>query len=44
VKGYLVDTKIPSELTRDRPDARVAAFLADAGQNTVFLSFLTIDD
>jgi toxin FitB len=44
VKGYLVDTNIPSELTRERPDARVAAFLANAGQNSVFLSVLTIGE
>jgi predicted nucleic acid-binding protein len=44
VKGYLVDTNIPSELTRDRPDARVAAFLANAGQKSVFLSVLTIGE
>lgn len=28
--GYLVDTNIPSELTRDQPDARVAGFLRTA--------------
>jgi predicted nucleic acid-binding protein len=44
VKGYLVDTNIPSELTRERPDARVAAFLANAGQSSVFLSVLTIGE
>jgi len=30
-EGVPGDTNIPSELTRERPDARVAAFLADAG-------------
>ena len=44
MKGYLVDTNIPSELTRERPDARVAAFLANAGQSSVFLSVLTIGE
>jgi len=44
VKGYLVDTNIPSELTRERPDARVAAFLDNAGQSSVFLSVLTIGE
>jgi predicted nucleic acid-binding protein len=44
VKGYLVDTNIPSELTRERPDARVAAFLDNAGQSRVFLSVLTIGE
>ncbi len=41
---YLVDTNIPSELTREMPDARVAAFLKDAGQSSVFLSVLTIGE
>jgi toxin FitB len=44
VKGHLVDTNIPSELTRERPDARVAAFLAHAGQSSVFPSVLTIGE
>jgi predicted nucleic acid-binding protein len=44
VNGYLVDTNIPSELTREKPDARVAAFLANAGKSSVFLSVLTIGE
>lgn len=44
MKGYLVDTNIPSELSRERPDARVATFLANAGQSRVFLSVLTIGE
>ena len=40
MKGYLVDTNIPSELTRDTPDARVAAFLRNAGKEGVFLTSL----
>ena len=44
MKGYLVDTNIPSELTREKPDARVAAFLANADQKSVFLSVLTIGE
>jgi predicted nucleic acid-binding protein len=44
LKGYLVDTNIPSELTRERPDARVAAFLNNVGQRRVFLSVLTIGE
>lgn len=44
MKGFLVDTNIPSELTRERPDARVAAFLDNAGQRSVFLSVLTIGE
>jgi predicted nucleic acid-binding protein len=44
VKGYLVDTNIPSELTREGPDARVAAFLKNAGKESVFLSVMTIGE
>jgi predicted nucleic acid-binding protein len=44
VKGYLVDTNIPSELTREAPDARVAAFLKNAGRENVFLSVMTIGE
>jgi len=44
LKGYLVDTNIPSELTRENPDARVEAFLAKAGRESVFLSVLTIGE
>jgi predicted nucleic acid-binding protein len=44
VKGYLVDTNIPSELTRDTPDARVADFLRKAGKEGVFLSVMTIGE
>jgi predicted nucleic acid-binding protein len=44
VKGYLVDTNIPSELTREKPDARVVRFLRDAGRNSIFLSVMTIGE
>jgi predicted nucleic acid-binding protein len=44
VKGYLVDTNVPSELTREKPDARVAAFLRNAGKSSVFLSVMTIGE
>ena len=44
MKGYLVDTNIPSELTREKPDARVSAFLRNAGKRTVFLSVMTIGE
>jgi predicted nucleic acid-binding protein len=39
---YLVDTNIPSELTREKPDARVAAFLRSTGKESVFLSVMTL--
>lgn len=44
MNGYLVDTNIPSELTREKPDARVAAFLRNAGRERVFLSVMTIGE
>jgi toxin FitB len=44
VKGYLVDTNIPSELTREKPDARVAAFLKNANKDSMFLSVMTIGE
>jgi predicted nucleic acid-binding protein len=44
VKGYLVDTNVPSELTRETPDARVAAFLENAGKESVFLSVMTVGE
>ncbi|MGA2590391.1 MAG: type II toxin-antitoxin system VapC family toxin [Bryobacteraceae bacterium] len=44
MKGYLVDTNVPSELTRETPDARVAAFLKNAGKESVFLSVMTIGE
>jgi predicted nucleic acid-binding protein len=44
VKGYLVDTNVPSELTREIPDARVAAFLERAGKESVFLSVMTVGE
>jgi len=44
VKRYLVDTNVPSELTREVPDARVTAFLRNAGRESVFLSVMTLGE
>ncbi|MES1258533.1 MAG: hypothetical protein ABUS51_08880 [Acidobacteriota bacterium] len=44
MKGYLVDTNIPSELTRDAPDVRVSTFLENAGREGVCLSVITIGE
>ncbi len=41
---YLVDTNLPSELTKPVPDARVAAFLIDAGKESVSASIVTIGE
>jgi predicted nucleic acid-binding protein len=44
VNGYLVDTNITSELTRQQPDARVADFIRNAGKQNLFLSVMTIGE
>lgn len=42
--SYSPDTNIPSELTRPSPNARVVAFLKDAGREQVCLSVLTLGE
>jgi predicted nucleic acid-binding protein len=44
VNGFLVDTNIPSELTRERPDVRVASFLQRTEKQSIFLSVMTIGE
>ena len=44
MKQYLVDTNIPSELTREKPDLRVTSFLQNADKESVFLSVMTIGE
>jgi len=44
VNGFLVDTNIPSELTRERPDARVASFLQRTDKQSMFLGVMTIGE
>lgn len=44
MKGYLVDTNIPSELTREKPDVRVVEFLRKVAREEVFLSVMTIGE
>jgi toxin FitB len=44
VNGYLVDTNIPSELTREAPDVRVEAFLENVGGERFFLSVMTVGE
>ena len=44
MNGYLVDTNSPSELTHETPDSRVAAFLENAGRESVFLSVMTVGE
>ena len=42
--GYLVDTNIPSELTRPKPEHRVASFLKEVGKDRVYISVLTLGE
>lgn len=42
--AYLVDTNIPSELTRQLPDSRVTDFIRNAGRENLFLSVMTIGE
>ena len=42
--GCLVDTNIPSELTREKPDGRVLAFLRNWDKGRVFLCVMTIGE
>ena len=44
MKGYLVDTNIPSELTQDHPDIRVVTFLRTNQKDSIFLGVLTIGE
>ena len=44
MKGYLVDTNIPSELTRPKPEPLVVAFQDDVGKERVYLSVLTLGE
>jgi toxin FitB len=44
VNGYLLDTNIPSEFSRDRPDPRVVAWLKAQPVTALFLSAVTIGE
>jgi predicted nucleic acid-binding protein len=44
MSGYLVDTNVVSERTRDRPEARVVAFLDDAPREQIFISVISIGE
>lgn len=41
---YLVDTNVPSELTKPSPDSGVVAFLVQAGKENVFASVVSVGE
>lgn len=42
--GFLLDTNIPSELMRQRPEPRVTGWVADQDISVLFLSVVTIGE
>jgi predicted nucleic acid-binding protein len=44
VKGYLLDTNVPSEFSRDRPEPRVVRWLKSQPMTTLFISVVTIGE
>jgi len=44
MKGFLLDTNIPSELIRARPEPKVVAWIRDAEDEELFLSVVTIGE
>ena len=43
-RGFLLDTNVPSELTRIKPDPRVPRWLQAANDNLLYLSVISIDE
>lgn len=44
MNGYLLDTNVPSEFSRDRPEPRVVEWLKTQPVTTLFLSAVTIGE
>ena len=44
MNGYLLDTNVPSEFSRDRPEPRVVKWLKAQPVTTLFLSAITIGE
>jgi predicted nucleic acid-binding protein len=44
VNGYLLDTNVPSEFSRDRPEPRVVRWLKAQPPTMLFLSAVTIGE
>jgi predicted nucleic acid-binding protein len=43
-RGFLLDTNVPSELTRPQPDPRVAQWLEDTDDDLPYLSVITLGE
>jgi hypothetical protein len=43
-RGFLLDTNVPSELTRPQPDPRVAQWLEETDDDLMYLSVITIGE
>jgi predicted nucleic acid-binding protein len=44
MKGFLLDTNIPSEMTRTRPHPSVSAWLDDADDDQVYFSVVSLSE
>src|SRR5690348_4108160 len=44
MKGFLLDTNVPSELTRPRPESKVIRRLDEADDETLFFSVLSLGE
>jgi predicted nucleic acid-binding protein len=44
MSGFLLDTNIPSEMLRTRPDAKVAAWVRSQASETLFVSVVTMGE
>jgi hypothetical protein len=44
MNGYLLDTNIPSELTRPRPDVHVSAWLESADDDQLYFSVVSLGE
>ena len=44
MNGYLLDTNVPSEFSRDRPELRVVQWLKAQPVTTLFVSVVTIGE
>jgi predicted nucleic acid-binding protein len=44
MSGFLLDTNVPSELIRIKPDQRVAQWLRNADDDTLYISVISIGE